>query len=162
MSLVSNYIGTISPSQFAKGNTPATEFDLNDTTFSDLLDKQMQGVNSKSDGLEGTLGSIGIPSGFQIQDLNPTELTEKAFNQVEAVGEKIETQTDNSPLTEKETTSSEFLTFFSSLLDTPQNSADSNLMNFARKQAANFYGKYSQNVITNVNEFVEDIQSLIK
>ena len=161
MSLVSNYIGTISPSQFVKGS-PATEFDLNDTTFSDLLDKQMQGINSQSDGLEGTLGSIGIPSGFQIQDLNPTELTEKAFDQVEAVGEKIKTQTDNSPLTEKETTSSEILTFFSSLLDTPQNSTDSNLMNFARKQAANFYGKYSQNVITNVNEFVEDIQSLIK
>lgn len=157
MSLVSNYIGAISPSQFTQ-NPSVAEFDLNDTTFFNLLDKQMQKIDSGTNNHVSLLNGLGIPSELQILKIDEAMPIEQA----ETVGEKLQTQTDNSPLAEDETTSSEFLTFFPSLMNTPIKSSDSGLMDFARKQAANFYGKYSQNVITNVSEFVEDIQSLIK
>ena len=43
MSLVSNYIGEVAASQFSGGkNGAASGIDLNDSTFSDLLEKMDQ------------------------------------------------------------------------------------------------------------------------
>ena len=60
-------------------------------------------------------------------------------------------------------TTSEAVTFFTSLLDNSNlgQKNDSGLFDFAKKQAFNFYNKYSRSVVTDVQEFVEDIQGLV-
>ena len=60
-------------------------------------------------------------------------------------------------------TTSEAVTFFTSLLDSSKEGADSRseLFDFAKKQASDFYNKYSRNVVTDVKEFVDDIQGMI-
>ena len=60
-------------------------------------------------------------------------------------------------------TTSEAVTFFTSLLDNSNfgNDSKSQLFDFAKKQASNFYNKYSRNVVTDVKEFVEDIQNIV-
>ena len=60
-------------------------------------------------------------------------------------------------------TTSEAVTFFTSLLDSSKEGADSRseLFDFAKKQASDFYKKYSRNVVTDVKEFVDDIQGMI-
>ena len=60
-------------------------------------------------------------------------------------------------------TTSEAVTFFTSLLDNSNLGSDnrSQLFDFAKKQASNFYNKYSRSVVTDVQEFVEDIQGLV-
>ena len=60
-------------------------------------------------------------------------------------------------------TTSEAVTFFTSLLDNSSNgeNARSELFDFAKKQASNLYNKYSRTVVTDVKEFVNDIQGMI-
>ena len=58
-------------------------------------------------------------------------------------------------------TTSEAVTFFTSLLDNSNLGSNSQLFDFAKKQASNFYNKYSRSVVTDVKEFVEDIQGLV-
>ena len=60
-------------------------------------------------------------------------------------------------------TTSEAVTFFTSLLDNSSNgeNARSELFDFAKKQASNLYNKYSRTVVTDVKEFVNDIQEMI-
>lgn len=160
MSLVSNLIGGIgvNPKEVVSGIT--SQFDLNDTTFSDLLDKQME-VSAQEE-TNGILGSLGMPAGMQIENI---EFSEKVQDQMEAVGEKIETQESNMFDLNQDgnVTSSEAVAFFTSLLDnnTAGQNARSELFDFAKKQAANFYNKYSRSVVTDVKEFVNDIQDMI-
>ena len=62
-----------------------------------------------------------------------------------------------------EVTTSEMLTFFTSLLDSNSEgeNARSELFDFAKKQAANFYDKYSKSAVNSLNEFVSDLQERI-
>ena len=62
MSLVSNYIGGISGIG-GNGAASAPSFDLNDTTFSDLLEKQIKAQDENSS-TNGIFGSFGIPAGM--------------------------------------------------------------------------------------------------
>ena len=61
MSLVSNFIGGISSSGLSGLNGLTQSFDLNDTTFSDLLEKQMDKKIQPTN--EGLMGSLGMPAG---------------------------------------------------------------------------------------------------
>ena len=163
MSLVSNFIGGISSSQFGGAKGLAQSFDLNDTTFSDLLEKQMQ-VKPKEDE-NNIFGMLGIPAGFEIE---PVDFSEKAIDQTEAVGAKTEVEQSEdssqsySPFDlnkDGEVTNSEMMTFFSSLLDSGDEGkeARSEVFDFAKKQAANLYNQYSKSVVTDIKEFVEDL-----
>lgn len=160
MSLVSNFVGGIglNPNGGIGNTTPS--FDLEDSTFSDLLEKQM---NVKPKEETNTLsGTLGIPAGLQIDGI---DFSEKVQDQMEALGEDINTEETNMFDLNKDgdVTTSEAVTFFTSLLDngTEGQNARSELFDFARKQAANFYNKYSRDVITSVNEFVDDIKDKI-
>ena len=160
MSLVSNFIGEISSSQFGGISNIGQNFDINDTTFSDLLEKQMK-IPTKEE--NNIMSLLGMPAGLQIQNIDGTDFFEKAFDQIEANGEKIETKTTefNSFDTNqnKDITTSETVTFFSSLLDNSlqnQNS-HSELFDFAKKQATNLYSKGASSVITDLEEFVTDV-----
>ena len=79
---------------------------LNDTTFADLLEKQMG--NNIVQSVDNVLQNFGVPAGLNIQPMEGLD------------------------------------------------SVASNLTDFARKQAANFYDKYSRSVVTDIKEFVED------
>lgn len=163
MSLVSNFIGGISSSQFGEKQGIVQGFDLNDTTFSDLLEKQMD-IKPK-DEANSILGSLGIPAGFEIE---PIDFSEKVADQIEAAGAKtdIEQQEESSQEynmmdlnKDGEVTNSEMMTFFSSLLDSGSNGqeARSEVFDFAKKQAANLYNQYSRSIVTDIKEFVEDL-----
>ena len=169
MSLVSNFIGGVSGIG-GNGAALAPNFDLNDTTFSDLLEKQIKGQDENSSA-NGLLGSFGIPAGMQIDGMDGTEFTEKAFDQAEALGAKTdgenEEENQNNNImdlnNDGDVTSSEMLTFFTSLLDNGSTGqeARSELFDFARRQATDFYNQHSKNVITNLTEFVDDIKGLV-
>lgn len=120
MSLVSNFIGGISGVNL--GGNVASGFSLNDTTFSDILEKQME---VKTGETNSVFGALGMPAGFEIEGL---DFSEKAADQIEALGVKINTE-----------------------------DANNQLFDFARKQAANFYNKYSGNVVTDLQGFVSDV-----
>lgn len=112
MSLVSNFIGNISNVGLS-GFQAIQNFDLNDTTFEKLLEKQLQtGVDEPQ-----TISGLGMPPGFEI---NPLDMS----------------------------------------IDISKN-IESEIFDFAKKQAANLYNKYSRSVVTDVSEFVEDIKNMI-
>lgn len=141
MSLVSNFIGNIS-SLGASGIQAAQNFDLNDTTFEKLLEKQMNMSIEKPQPISG----LGAPAGFVFDN-----------EEIPAAGQ-IDTQNSTNEIDDK--TTSETVTFFSSLLDNKEN-PESEIFDFAKKQAANLYNKYSRSVVTDISEFVEDIKNMI-
>lgn len=160
MSLVSNFIGGIS-SVGVGGLNPSQNLDLNDTTFSDLLEKQME-VKPKEEN-NNIFASLGMPAGMKIESV---DFSEKVQDQMEILGEKMTSEKANETNMlhldgDGSVTTSEAVTFFTSLLDNSNLGSDSQLFDFAKKQASNFYNKYSRNVITDVKEFVEDIQNIV-
>ena len=109
--------------------------------------------------------SLGMPAGMQLENV---DFSEKVQDQMETLGfentpakvnetNMLDLNSDNSA------TTSETVTFFSSLLDNSNLRSDNNsqLFDFASKKASNFYNKYSKNVVIDVKEFVEDIQVLV-
>ncbi len=112
MSLVSNFIGNISNA----GLNPVQavqNFDLNDTTFEKLLEKQLQSEVTEPQAVNG----LGMPPGFEINPLDMSIDISKNF--------------------------------------------ESEIFDFAKKQAANLYNKYSRSVVTDLSEFVQDIKNMI-
>jgi len=164
MSLVSNFIGGVGVNNLGNNSNPL-KFDPNNTEFEDLLKKQLE-TNQQSE-FANSIGTLGIPAGFEIGNPDGTNFAETAQDQIEAVGEKLETQENTSNLFDtngdNNVTTSEAVTFFTSLLDNNESSANSHsqLFDFAKKQAFNFYNKYSKNVVTDINEFVNDVKNMI-
>ncbi len=140
MNLVSNIIGGIG---LSSAGSISAGFDLNDTTFANLLQKQIEKV-SQNESLEAQSLNLGAPPGFEIEGIEP---------EVNVQNISEETNLDN-------ITTSETVTFFSSLLDNKGN-PESDIFDFAKKQAANLYNKYSRSIVTDVSEFVEDIKNMI-
>ncbi len=135
MSLVSNFAGGISPLQIGKEFQKITnDFDMNDHTFADLLNTKMLGMDSSM-----------MPKGVNILDFQNSNL-----NTIQT-GNSI----DKNPV--KDMTTSEVVTFTKSLFDSSNMQNErSPLYNFSRKNAADFYSKYSKNSAMNLAEFVED------
>ena len=159
MSLASNLVNTISKSQIgAKQITAAPDFDLNDKTFSNILDKQMEGINDVQKNENSQ--KLGIPNGFTIDELISMQQIDNktitAQNSTEAVN-PINFDDLISKNEESEISNSEMLGFFTSLFDKHANFNNNNVIyNFARKQASNFYGRCAGNVVTDLAEFVTD------
>ena len=153
MSLVSNYIGEIAASQFSGGkNGAASGIDLNDSTFSDLLEKQL---NNSIDPMPQT-GGFSPVSGINIGDFDGK--VSQFNNQTNQIHEINHSSLDkyNNP---KEFSTSEILTFFPSLFDTKPmltETLTNGLFDFERKTAANLYSKYAKSVVTSLGEFVSD------
>lgn len=163
MSLVSNFIGGISSANFGSTFGVTENFDLNDSTFSDILNKQME-INPQQEN-EGIQGLLGIPAGFQIDGI---DFAEKALDQIEASGEKfgIEKEEINNLFDankDNNVTTSEVATFFTSLLENSFSSEQnrSQLFDFAQKQATNMYHKFGRTMVTNLEEFVSDARDIL-
>ena len=165
MNLVSNFIGSISPEMF---NTNAQGLiqgiDLGDTTFSDLLEKQLNNAQNNN---PNTIQSIGFPSGVNnivdidggfLQGVNFRGNKEVQNDMLESV--KPINESESSVFKDvKNMSTSEVVTFFNSLFDSKPKITDtsqSELYEFEKKIAAGKYGKYAKNVITDLSEFVTD------
>ena len=170
MSLVSNFIGGIGFNPGINGNNGVTsQFDLNDTTFAELLEKQLSNNINNQTQSDNIIDGLGMPPGIQIENIDGTEFSNTAQDQAEAVGEKINTtETDNAanPFDmdkNGDVTTSEVVTFFSSLLgnNSQGQNARSELFDFAKKQATDFYNKYSKNAVSNLTDLVDDIKRVV-
>lgn len=166
MSLVSNFIGEIGVNSLSSLSNPLKN-DINNNDFEALLQKQIEGTGlNEGENITQPL-NLGAPPGFEIESLDGIDFSEIAHDQLEAVGEKINTQENmSSPFDmngDGNVTTSEAVTFFTSLLENNSNgeNARSELFDFAKKQASNLYNKYSRSVVTDVTEFVEDIKNMI-
>ena len=118
MSLVTNIMNNVSPLQKGGNFGAVSGVNLNDTTFSNLLDKALN--TNVEENVTNPYMYLGAPAGFEMQEIN----TDSANN-----------------LSVKKT--------------------EENLLDFAKKQAATFYNKYSGSVVTDLAEFVEDALKLI-
>ena len=164
MDLVSNFVGSISPNMFS-GNTQSItqNYDLEDTTFSDMLEKQ---INKEFEQIKPNfVESLGLPTGFNIADFDGTipqfkygmNNTENNENKLDTVKPEFENSMSNSD--KDNISTSELLTFFNSLFDskpTLTDTSNSELFQFERKTAANLYSKYAKNVVLDLGEFVAD------
>ena len=154
MSLVENLINQIS-SNGTNGISKPLSFDMNDDTFANLLEKQM---NTSSDiTTRNTVGQMGAPAGLIIEPIDGVEHTEKVADQMEALGEDIFKQTGvNSAIEIKDL---DFTDYFSNLLK--NHNENNQFMNFAKRQATNAYDVFSRGYVTDMQDFVEDLTSMI-
>ena len=134
MSLVENLINQISTKGLGSITSPQG-FDLEDDTFSKLLDKSM--ANSQQlPSVSNFVGEIGMPAGLIIEPLDGTDFANTVQDQMEILGQKIPNEPiSTEPFEMKDISIGDY---FSSLLKAETNE-NSDFMNFAKKQAANFY-----------------------
>ena len=109
MDFVSNYVGELSASQFGGGkNGLASNIDLNDNTFENLLEKQLNNQVDNTNTIN-PINDFGIPAGLDIGDVygNNYASVEKA-NDIKHVGFDMSSNAKNF-------SASEILAFFPSL-----------------------------------------------
>ena len=157
MSLVENLINQIT-TQGLNGITKPQGFDLEDDTFSKLLEK---GMNAYATEIQptNTIGHMGAPAGLLIEPLEGTDFAETVQDQMEILGdnrfEKPIVSTD--PIEIKDIDMSDF---FSNLIKTSSES-HADFMNFAKKQASNAYDVFRRSYVADMQDFVEDITSTL-
>ena len=156
MSLVENLINQIS-TQGLSGIAKPTGYDLDDDTFSKLLDKQL--ALSKEATPNNFVGNFGMPAGLNIEPLEGTDFAEKVQDQMEIIGDNKLSRDEyiNQPIEFKDIDLGDH---FSKLLNFSSN-ANSDFMNFARKNATNAYNVFSKNFVADMQDFVEDVASNI-
>ena len=152
MSLVENLINQISTKGLGSITSPQG-FDLEDDTFSKLLDKSM--ANSQQlPNVSNFVGEMGMPAGLIIEPLDGSDFANTVQDQMEILGQKLPNEPiSTEPFEMKDISIGDY---FSSLLKTETNE-NSDFMNFAKKQATNFYGLQSRNLILDTKEFIQDV-----
>ena len=153
MSIVEYLVNQIS-TQGLGGITKPIGFDIEDDTFAKLLEKQMnstQELNSNN-----FVGSMGTPAGLVIEPLEGVNFSETVQDQMEVIGENKLSREEyiNQPIEFKEL---DIEDHFSKLLKLNLNNQNSDFMNFAKKQATNFYGIQARNLVLDTAEFVQDV-----
>ena len=157
MSLVENLINQISTQGLGGITSPLGSFDLNDDTFSKLLDKQLNSIQENTP--NNFVGNFGVPAGLLIEPIDGTDFVETVQDQMEILGENKISKEEyiNQPIEFKDIDMGDY---FSTLLNTKAES-NSDFMNFARKNATNAYNVFSKNFIDNIQDFVADIASTL-
>ena len=152
MSLVENLVNQIT-TQGLGGITKPMGFDLEDDTFAKLLEKQLNSNQQTTP--TNSVGEMGMPAGLIIEPMEGIDFAETVQDQMEIIGETKLSREEyiNQPIEFKDIDMGDY---FSNLLKTNSGEAK-NFMNFARKQATNFYGIHSRNLIMDTKEFIEDI-----
>ena len=164
MDFVTNLAGGISSSQFGEKTQGAnTNLDLNDNTFENLLEKQLN--NKVKENFLNLMNDSELVSGINLGEFDrnfqtsETDYNTETYNAIKSL-EKAEMEKFNNG---KDFSTPELLTFFPSLFDSKPTLTQTNtsgLFDFERKVAANSYGKYSKSVITDLKEFVTDTLNL--
>jgi hypothetical protein len=154
MSLVENLINQISTSGLS-GITKPTGFDLDDDTFSKLLDKQL--ASSQNIVQNNFIGNMGMPAGFNIEPLEGTEFAEAVQDQFEILGDKLSREEYiNQPIEFKEINQDDY---FSTLLKS-RTGTNSDFLNFAKRNATMAYNVFSKNFVVDMNDFVDDLTNI--
>ena len=157
MDLVSNYIGELAKSKMEGHSTGVSSgIDLNDNTFSNLLEKQLN--NTIDNTQTSQISDFSIPSGLDIGDFDGNIPN---FNYAERISSSQETADFNYNRLKnaKDYSVSEILTFFPSLFDMKPSlteTVNNGLYDFERKMAASSYGHYAKSIITDLKEFITD------
>lgn len=154
MSLVENLINQISTNGIG-GIANPQKFDLEDDTFSKILEKQMANLNNFDS--TNTLGNMGVPTGLVIEPFEATDFSNTVQDQMEING--IKNPNDPvlvEPIEIKEINMDDY---FSNLIKTSTENKD--FMNFAKKHATNAYDIFKRTYITDIKEFAQDLASMI-
>ena len=157
MSLVENLINQISTKGLG-GITNPQSFDMEDDTFSKLLEKGMNAYSIESQPAN-SIGQMGMPAGFIIEAFDGVNFSETAQDQLEILGEKMgeKTPISTDPIEIKDLDMSDF---FSNLLKA-SGGENNDFMNFAKKQASNAYGSFKRTYVNDVKDFVRDLKSVM-
>lgn len=157
MSLVENLINQISTNGLNGITSPLGNIDLNDETFSKLLDKQLNSIQENPP--SNFVGNFGVPAGLMIEPIDGVDFTETAQDQMELLGENKISKEEyiNQPIEFKDIDMGDY---FSTLLNAKTES-NSDFLNFARKNATNAYNVFSKNFIGDMQDFVADIASTL-
>ena len=157
MSLVENLINQISTNSLNGITNPLGNIDLNDDTFSKLLDKQLNSINNGA--TSNFVGNMGAPAGLVIEPIDGVEYANTVQDQMEAIGENKLSREEY--ITQQiEFKDIDLGDYFSNLLKNNLNS-QSDFMNFAKKQATNAYNVFSKNYVFDMQDFVQDVTSMI-
>lgn len=133
MSILENIVSQIS-SAATGGISKPQGFDLNDDTFAKLLLKASE-VNPVEE-QNNMFSNLGAPAGFEIEPLDAVQQAQNIeFNPADIEIKDLKISED----------------YFSNLLND-----NSNVMNMAKKQAANAYNLFGKGFVENLNEFVQD------
>lgn len=147
MSLVENLVNQISLNGLG-GITKPQGFDLNDPTFSNLLQKAMGNNTELNDKLQ-ILGNLGQPSGMIIEPYEDATV-------VKPIGQENTLNTE--PVQIKDVDLGD--NYFSNLLkDSPQEHKI--LMNVAKKYAASAYNAFGKTLVENLTDLAKDVKSII-
>ena len=157
MDLVSNLASTML-SKAIEGNKEVTsQVDLNDNTFANMLDKQLN--NQLEQNGQNFINNLGIPSisGLDLGELDGHNLESqfKAIKPTDDLDINLQAKYNSG----KDFSMEEVLTLFNPLFDTKPLMAETTnngVFNFERKTAANFYNRYAKNIITDISEFAEN------
>ena len=157
MSLVENFINQISTNGLNGITSPLGNIDLNDDTFAKLLDKQLNSINNETP--SNFVGTMGAPAGLVIEPIDGVDFAETVQDQMEIIGENKLSKEEyiNQPIEFKDIDLSDH---FSKLLKFGSDT-NSDFMNFAKRQASNAYDAFSRGYVANMEEFVEDLTSMI-
>ena len=130
---------------------------MDDDTFAKLLDKQLNSTTNINP--NSTLGSMGVPAGLLIDPIEGTDFAETAQEQMDAIGENKFSRDEyiNQPIEFKDIDMGDY---FSNLLKSNIDNG-SDFLNFAKKQATNAYNVFSKGYVFDVQDFVQDVTSMI-
>lgn len=139
MSILENIVSQIS-STATGGLTKPQGFDLDDDTFAKLLMKAS--AVSPVEEQNNMFANLGAPAGFEIEPLDaPTAPQQIDFNPTDIEIKDLKISEN----------------YFSNLLND-----NTNVMNLAKKHAANAYNLFGKGFVDTLGEFVGDAASMIK
>lgn len=157
MDLVSNLANTMLSKAIEGGSQEATsQVDLNDKTFANMLDKQLN--NQLAQNGQNFIDNLGIPS---ISGIDIGDFDGHSSNNLSAIK-----PVDNYEATQhakfnsgKDFSMEEVLTLFNPIFEskpTMADTANNGLFDFERKSAASQYSRYAKNIVMDLGEFVSD------
>lgn len=154
MNLISNFIGEISPSLFESGMKNITGLGMSNTGFSELLEKQMNFIRQENSTC--TMENLGMPAGF---DISFADISETLGNEQQNQKIEVHTETSTDMQNNNDTTTSEAITFFTSLLENCSENSQLHreVFDFAKKQAASTYSKGAGSMVTDLQEFISNV-----
>ena len=161
-------LNSILPEQGTQGSSGIGKFDLNDNTFSNILDEKLDKTQIDKTQVENIVEKLGIPAGVNIEgfdynamvnDLNSTETVEgiNSENQINdnnkfSLGSLIEDAVDAFSPVVKSITNSEFA-FDSNTASNPLNA----VKDFWNNQASNFYNIMNKDTVNDITELISKL-----
>ena len=144
MSLVENLVNQITTKGLG-GVTKPQGFDLNDSTFENLLQKAIGNGTELNDKLK-ILGDMGQPSGMIIEPFE-NSMT------VKPIGQENYISAEPIQIKDVDLGNNYFLNL---LKDAPQE--HKSLMNVAKRYAASAYNTFGKNLVEDLTDFAKDIK----